>query len=167
MIQSLRFFLVFSLIVGFAQTGVCESPAKPNVVIILVGDMCYAAHEQRIYGFVFSLLHNRSDTDDGIQEAMAQLWEHFEDYDRAGPFFPWACRFAYRKVLMHRRREGARRIYLSEEALDALAQDYPGNPDWEESCRRALKSCMSKLTERQAELLAQRSNNGLEQEPRI
>ncbi len=113
----------------------------------------YAAHELSLYGFVYSLLHNRNDADDVIQETMTQLWERFEDYDRSRPFFPWASRFAYRRVLMHRRRESSRRIYLSEEVLQSLAQDYPEAPDWEESRRRALKECLSKLSERQSELL--------------
>lgn len=106
----------------------------------------YIAHEQRLYGFVFSLLHSRNDADDVIQETMTQLWEHFDEYDRSRSFFPWASRFAYRKVLMHRRRESSRRIYLSEEVLNSLAHDYPENADWEESRRRALKSCLAKLT---------------------
>lgn len=116
----------------------------------------YVEHEQGLYGFVYSLLHSRSDTDDVIQETMAQLWEHFGEYDRSRPFFPWACRFAYRKVLMHRRKESARRIYLSENVLETLAADHPEAPDWEESRRRALKACMSKLKPEQAELLRAR-----------
>ena len=113
----------------------------------------YAANEPSIYGFVYSLLHSRPDADDVVQETMTQLWEHFGEYDRSRPFLPWANRFAYRQVLMHRRRESSRRVYLSEEVLESLAQDHPEAPDWEETRRRALKACLSKLTERQAELL--------------
>lgn len=113
----------------------------------------YVACEQGLYGFVFSLLHSRADADDVIQETMTQLWEHFDEYDRDRPFLPWACRFAYRKVLMHRRRESIRRIYLSEEVLESLAQDYPQASDWEESRRRALRTCLSGLTSEQSELL--------------
>ncbi len=113
----------------------------------------YVANEQAIYGFVFSLLHSRPDADDVIQETMTQLWEHFDQYDRSRPFLPWANRFAYRQVLMHRRRESIRRIYLSDEVLQSLAEDYPPATDWEESRRRALKACLAKLTERQSELL--------------
>jgi hypothetical protein len=35
----------------------------------------YVANEQALYGFVFSLLHRRSDADDVIQDTMIQLWE--------------------------------------------------------------------------------------------
>ncbi len=116
----------------------------------------YAANEHRLYGFVYSLLHSRADADDVIQETMVQLWEHFASYDRSLPFLPWASRFAYRKVLMHRRREASRRIYLSEETLESLAQDYPESQDWEESRRRALKACLAGLTDKQAALLKSR-----------
>lgn len=113
----------------------------------------YVANEQAIYGFVYSLLHSRPDSDDVIQETMAQLWEHFDEYDRSRPFLPWANRFAYRQLLIHRRRESIRRIYLSEEVLQSLAEDFPEAAEWEESRRRALKTCLEKLTDRQSELL--------------
>ncbi len=113
----------------------------------------YVAHEQAIYGFVFSLLHSRADADDVIQETMTQLWQHFDDFDRSRPFLPWANRFAYRRVLMHRRRESVRRTYLSDDVLELLAQDYPQATDWEESRRRALRTCLSGLTAEQSELL--------------
>ena len=113
----------------------------------------YVANEQAIYGFVYSLLHSRPDADDVIQETMAQLWEHFGEFDRARPFLPWANRFAYRQVLMHRRRESVRRVYLSDEVLQSLAEDYPAALDWEEARRRALKACLATLTDRQVELL--------------
>ena len=113
----------------------------------------YVANEQAMYGFVYSLLHSRPDADDVIQETMAQLWEHFDKYDRSRPFLPWANRFAYRQVLMHRRRESVRRIYLSEDVLRSLAQDYPETAGSEESRRRALKTCLQTLTDRQRELL--------------
>ncbi len=116
----------------------------------------YVAHEQAIYGFVFSLLHSRADADDVIQETMTQLWEHFDQYDRSRPFLPWANRFAYRRVLMHRRRESVRRTYLSDDVLELLAQDYPQASGWEESRRRALRTCLSSLTDEQAGLLKSR-----------
>jgi len=120
----------------------------------------YVAHEQALYGFVYSLLHTRTDTDDVIQETMTQLWEHFGDYDASRPFLPWANRFAYRQVLMHRRRGSSRRTYLSEEVLNTLAQEYPETTEWEETRRRALRSCLAKLTERQSELLKHRYESG-------
>lgn len=113
----------------------------------------YVANEQAIYGFVYSLLHSRTDADDVIQETMTQLWEHFGEYDPSRPFLPWANRFAYRQVLMHRRRESVRRIYLSEDVIRSLAQDYPETAESEELRRRALKTCLQKLTDRQRELL--------------
>ena len=47
----------------------------------------YTENERGLYGFVYSLLPNRNAADDVIQAAMVQLWEHFEEYDSARPFF--------------------------------------------------------------------------------
>ena len=70
----------------------------------------FVQNERSLYGYVFSLVANHADTDDIVQRTLIQLWENFEKYDSERPFLPWAFRFAYRQVLMHRRSEKARRI---------------------------------------------------------
>lgn len=121
----------------------------------------YAEHEKALYGFVYSLMPDRNAADDVIQAAMTQIWEHLDDYDTVRPFFPWACRFAYRQVLMHRRREGRTRRFFSEATLELLSQDGPPDCDWEESRLAALQSCLSKLSDRQRELVHHRYTGDL------
>lgn len=116
----------------------------------------YSQNEHAIYGFVYSLLADRNAADDVMQDAMAQLWEHFEEYDPSRPFFPWACRFAYRQVLMRRRRESGRRRFFSESTLEKIAEESPQNRDWEESRLPALQGCLAQLTDRQRELIHHR-----------
>ena len=116
----------------------------------------YADVERRLYSFVFSLVPDRNATDDILQSTMTQLWENFEDYDDSRPFYPWACRFAYRQVLMHRRRETSRHRFFSDTTIELLSKDYPTDDEWEESRKAALQSCMGKLADRQRELISHR-----------
>ena len=118
----------------------------------------YAANEAALYRFIWSLVPDRNAADDVIQSAMTQLWEHFDEYDESRPFYPWACRFAYRQVLLSRRRESVRRRFFSEATLELLSEDAPRNVDWEEMRLSALRSCYSELSDRQQELLQHRYN---------
>lgn len=116
----------------------------------------YAANEMALYRFVWSLIPDRNIADDVIQAAMVQLWEHFDDYDDSRPFYPWACRFAYRQVLMSRRRESARRRFFSETTLELLSEDTPDDSAHEDRRLKALRSCYGELSDRQRELIRHR-----------
>lgn len=116
----------------------------------------YAESERALFGFVFSLTPDQNVAADIIQAAMIQIWEHFDEYDDSRPFLPWACQFAYRQVLMHRRRESTRRRYFSQATMELLSQDAPDNLHWEKERREALDSCFEHLSEQQQELISHR-----------
>ncbi len=121
----------------------------------------FVENERSLYGYVFSLVANHADTDDIVQRTLIQLWENFEKYDFDRPFLPWAFRFAYRQVLMHRRSEKARRIRFTDEDLIAkIAADYSETPDWENHRRRALKNCLGSLSVEHRQLVRQRYDKG-------
>lgn len=116
----------------------------------------YAENEHALYGFVYSLMPDRNAADDVIQAAMSQLWEHFDQYDPTRRFLPWACRFAYRQVLMHRRSESTRRRFFSETTIELLSADASQTADSDKELMTALHSCRQQLTDHQRELLAHR-----------
>jgi RNA polymerase sigma-70 factor, ECF subfamily len=116
----------------------------------------FVENERGIYGFVFSMLPSPTDADDVVQETMTQLWEHFEAYDPSRPFMPWACRFAYRQVLMHRRRKSVQRKFFSDVIVELLAAEYPTEEDWSEQRRAALRLCMAKLQDKERALIQHR-----------
>ncbi len=58
----------------------------------------FAEAEGAMKAFAYSLVPNRADAEDVIQETLKSLWEHFDDYDPTRPFLPWANRFVYRQV---------------------------------------------------------------------
>ena len=77
----------------------------------------FVQNERALYGYVFSMVASHADTDDILQSTLIQLWENFKKYDPEPPFLPWAFRFSYRQVLMHRRREKARTVRFANEDL--------------------------------------------------
>ena len=105
----------------------------------------YAACERQLRAFVHSIHPFAADVDDILQETLSVLWEKFAEFDPERPFFSWACGFAYRKTLEHRRREARHRKVFSEETIEALKRVSESVP--EERVRRetVLSSCLEAL----------------------
>src|SRR5581483_11860827 len=55
--------------------------------------------ERRFYAYILTLLPNRADADDVLQEASLVMWDKFDDRRPPDDFAAWGCRIAYFKVL--------------------------------------------------------------------
>lgn len=109
--------------------------------------------ERALCGFVFSLLPNRADADDVLQETLRCLWEHHHEYDHSRPFLPWACQFAYMQVLQMRRRHAIRGKYFCDALVETLADERPVDSEWEQSQKKALMLCLKTLSNEDRELV--------------
>ena len=105
----------------------------------------FAQTERQLYRFVFSMMGNHADTDDVLGETLSRLWEHFDDYDAARPFGPWAMQFAYRQVLSHRRSRATHRKYFSDAVIELLAAERPVQLEHAAERKAALADCMKRL----------------------
>ena len=117
----------------------------------------FAECERSMLAFAYSLIPNRADAEDVVQETLAALWKHFDDYDPERPFLPWANRFVYRQVQTHRRKQATRaKYFFSEETLEQLAKDEPFSADRDRAMGAALEKCLQKLSARNRALVEQR-----------
>ena len=113
----------------------------------------FSESEQALSGFVFSLVPNRADADDVLQETLRSLWEHYDDFDQSRPFYPWACHFAYLQVLQMRRKHAIRGKYFCNALVEKLAEERPKESNWEKSQKFALKKCLKRLSQKDRELV--------------
>lgn len=117
----------------------------------------FAEAESAMKAFAFSLVPNRSDADDIIQETLKALWEHFDDYDPKRPFLPWANRFVYRQVQMYRRSQTTRgKYFFNDETIEQLARDPDDSIEQNQAMEKALQRCLESISPRQRELIEQR-----------
>ena len=117
----------------------------------------FAECEGAMTAFAFSLVPNRADVDDIIQETLKALWNKFDDYDPERPFLPWANRFVYRQVQMHRRSAAIRNKYVfTDDTFEALAGAAPDSIERDKAMSAALDKCLGKLNEKQRDLIEQR-----------
>lgn len=117
-------------------------------------------HERALYRYVVSLLPAAQEADDVMQDTASILWKKFADYDSSRPFLPWAMRFAYLEVLKLRRKKGRNRLVFSDELVEKLAEDYPVEEALLASRRKALETCLQKISESDRELIRERYSTG-------
>lgn len=116
-------------------------------------------HQPVLRAFVISLLPGAPGTDDVIQEINAVLWRKRSEFRLGTNFRAWMFQVARYKVLGHRRMmRRQRREVLDDDLLEKLADDAGDRFDRETEQRRmsALRRCISKLREKDRDLLLRR-----------
>jgi len=113
----------------------------------------YSACHLNLLRYVLTLLPDRSQAEDVVQEVARLPWQKRHDYDPAKPFWPWARAFARFEVLLAIRRQNVRGKYFSEQLIEQLAEERVANEEQLSAQREALAGCLQKLDEPSRELL--------------
>jgi RNA polymerase sigma-70 factor (ECF subfamily) len=101
--------------------------------------------QRQILRYILALVPDIDDAHEILQDTAVDLWRKFDQYDPAFPFAPWACRFAFRRVLKHREQRARRVKCLSIESLTRIAAERTEKEGILEDRRRALETCLQKL----------------------
>ena len=123
---------------------------RPSREAVREAQRLFLLHIDVIRGFIRALVRDQHLADDVVQETFLTVARKASSF-RAGTSFPkWACTIARYKVLEMRRRDSGRLTFLSEEAIDALAESHePADPDPRldliEECVAALPPSMRRL----------------------
>ncbi len=113
------------------------------------------ACQTRLYGFILTQIPSRERAQDVLQETNLVIWEKADEFAPGTNFWAWASQIARLRVLGYYRDAGRDRHVFSETVLDqlaALGEEISGD----EAHRRALRACLKKLTQQQAELIRER-----------
>lgn len=111
--------------------------------------------QSRLFGYLYSLLHNMEDTEDVLQQAVLAMWRRFDEYDRSRTFFHWAKQFAKFSVLNHIRAKRRDRVVFSDDLVLLMAENTaePTDDTFLESYHDALLRCMDRLPAADRDLL--------------
>jgi RNA polymerase sigma-70 factor (ECF subfamily) len=122
----------------------------------------FLQNERRLYAYVLTLLANRADADDVLQEASLVMWDKFDERQPPADFAAWGCRIAYFKVLDFRKKRLRSRVQFSQVLLERIAEtaiEQAGALQLDER-REALAGCVEKLATRDRDLLTRRFGDG-------
>lgn len=113
-------------------------------------------HQNRLYGYVYSLLGDHSRAADVVQETNLVLWRKIAEFRPEQPFLPWAFTFARFQVLAHLRDRKRDRLLLDAELAESLSGVIAHQAEKIDQWREALQPCMQLLTPGNRELIQQR-----------
>lgn len=114
------------------------------------------ANHDQIRRYIFTLLPHEQDAQDVMQETCLALARKFSEYDQSRPFVPWACGFAYLKVLQHRDRHPQRALLLPADVLELVATARQEEEPLLAARLGVLERCLEKLTAADRELIRAR-----------
>jgi RNA polymerase sigma-70 factor, ECF subfamily len=114
-----------------------------------------ASCQSRLFGYLYSLLHNMEDTEDVLQQTTLAMWRRFDEYDRSRNFFTWARQFAKFNALNHIRAKRRDRVVFSEDLVVLMAESTAAETDDDSvaSYHDALVRCMDRLPAADRDLL--------------
>ncbi len=113
-------------------------------------------HQRQIYAFIQGMVPNRPDADDLFQETILLMWSRFDTFERGSSFTSWGITVAKYMVFTARKRHARRHRQFSPQVQTLLLQQTERVfPDIDQRSS-ALKRCLDKLNERDAELIRQR-----------
>ncbi|MBI9018001.1 MAG: sigma-70 family RNA polymerase sigma factor [Phycisphaerae bacterium] len=114
------------------------------------------ANRNRIYGYILSVVPNKSLADDILQETITIMWQKFENFRPESDFVSWGIAIARFRVMTHRSKQKREANYLNEHAIELLnEQAYEYMQDVDDRLV-ILRECVKKLEKDQRELLHQR-----------
>jgi RNA polymerase sigma-70 factor, ECF subfamily len=122
----------------------------------------FLQHQRRLYAYILTLLPNRADADDLLQEATLVMWDKFDADDPPTEFAAWACRIAYFKILDFCKKRHRSRVVFSQAMLDRVAETAieQATALQLDERREALADCLAKLRPPDRDLLARRFADG-------
>jgi RNA polymerase sigma-70 factor (ECF subfamily) len=106
-----------------------------------------------LYSYLVGATLNPSDADDLLQEVNLALWRKRSAFDPTQHFLRWAIGFAKTQVVSHRSRSAKSKLVFSDEAVQALAEEWDEDHSYHQQRLDALASCVTKLGELENQLL--------------
>ena len=113
-------------------------------------------HQNRLYGYIYSLLGDHTRAADVLQETNLVLWRKLAEFDSDKPFLPWAFAIARFQVLAHTRDRQRDRLLLDPDLAEVVSGEVARQAEQIEGVRTALRACLQRLTPEHRDLIEQR-----------
>ena len=117
-------------------------------------------HQRRIFGYIYTLVPNRTDAEDILQETSLVVCEKFAQFKVGTDFAAWACQIAYWEVRRARQKFARAKVVFNQEVVDAISETAVELAPERGARHEALARCLQKLHPRDRELLLTRYEPG-------
>ena len=113
----------------------------------------YAAHEPQLFSYILALTGNLSVAEDVFQETCVVMWQKFDDFEIGTNFSAWTRKIAYHMVMRHHRQTGKQQVIVGDAFIEMISSVRSQRASMRDRRRDTLQHCMTKLGQRDRELL--------------
>jgi len=111
--------------------------------------------QDRVYGFIASLVPNRTDAEEIFQQTLLVLWRKWDQFEPGTNFVSWACTIAHYEVNNYLRQAHRRTATLSSDVVELLVKERQQITGELDDRRSALRECVDRLPQNQRTLIEQ------------
>lgn len=117
-------------------------------------------HERQVFAYIYTLLPNRHDAEDILQETCLTIYDKFAEFTPGTDFVAWAMRIAWWKVRAAKQKFARSKVVFNDEVLEAVAHTTEEIRGESDRARNALAECLQKLNERDRRMVLTRYERG-------
>jgi RNA polymerase sigma-70 factor (ECF subfamily) len=117
-------------------------------------------HQRQVFSYIYTLVPNRYDAEDLLQEASLIICEKFDEFEPGTDFVAWACQIAYWRIRYSRQKFARSKVVFDQNIVDAIAQTASELAVELDERHEALSSCLKKLPARDREMVLTRYEPG-------
>ena len=118
-------------------------------------------HQRRIFSYIYTLVPDRHDAQDLLQETSLVICEKFNEFEIGTDFVAWACQIAYWRIRAARQKFARSKVVFDQEVVDAVAQTAATMGAELDARHEALEHCLKKLHPRDREMVLTRYEPGV------
>jgi RNA polymerase sigma-70 factor (ECF subfamily) len=109
--------------------------------------------QPHIYGYLRTMIFNRADAEDVLQEVASVLWKKFDEFQPGTLFDRWASTVAYHQVMAYHLKRRRDRLVFSEDVLSLIADRAATECKSLGEFQDGLQECLDKLSEQDRHLI--------------
>ncbi len=117
-------------------------------------------HQQRLLAWILALTGDPGESREILQQTNLVLWKKSGEFSPGTNFTAWAFRVARFEFLTWRQRKGRERLVFDDALLEGVAAAIDEVDASADARHAALDGCLTKLPERQREVIVRRYVNG-------
>ncbi|HUV67287.1 MAG TPA: sigma-70 family RNA polymerase sigma factor [Sedimentisphaerales bacterium] len=117
-------------------------------------------HQHQIFAYIYSLVPNRSEADDVLQDSCVIICEKFNQFEPDTDFVAWACRIAFWEIRRVRKKHARSKVIFDQVVLEAVSDTASMMMEEIDARHKALFHCLEKLPLRDREMILTRYEPG-------
>ena len=117
-------------------------------------------HERQVFAYIYTLLPNRHDAEDILQETCLTIYDKFAEFTPGTDFVAWAMRIAWWKVRAAKQKFARSKVVFNDQVMEAVAHTAEEMREEVGRAPAALAECLQKLNERDRRMVLTRYERG-------